>query len=258
VPWVRSCALDGAFAEIHGRLHSPVGMTGLAIAGGTQGDDNRPMPARRTLLLALFAVSAAMTPAPAQAKEELIGVLVCGSDRCAQLHGQAVDATQGILAHRSFRRSGTALPFYDVLFVWRDSNGRTTTYGALRWAPKAGATRTWSRGPVWSRTALALTAALSTATLGLQPRPARNLDDPVEAVGPATAAARRKLAQPPATSLLPRMREPAGSRLSPETVAGLAAVLPLVAIAAAVALRRSRRPDWWPPRRRPGRSKGPI
>jgi hypothetical protein len=190
------------------------------------------MAARRTLLLALFASSAAMA-APAQAKEELVGVLVCGADRCAQLQDQAVQEAAGILSHRSFRRSGGALPFYDVLFVWRDGDGRPVTYGALRWAPTAGATRTWSRGPVWSRTGVALTAALSTATLGLRPRPPGDLDDPVEAVGAATAAARRELARPPATSRPPAVSEPAGGRaLSLEGMAGLAAAL-LVAIAAA-------------------------
>jgi len=68
------------------------------------------MAAWRTLLT-LLAAAAAIAPTPAQAKRELVGVLVCGADRCAQLHGQALDEAAGILSHRMFRRSGGALPF---------------------------------------------------------------------------------------------------------------------------------------------------
>jgi hypothetical protein len=181
-----------------------------------------------------------MAPSPAQAKDELAGVLVCGADRCSQLDHRALHEAAGILSHPSFRRSGGALPFYDVLFVWHDRDGRPATYGALRWVPRAGATRTWSRGPVWSRTGVALTAALSTATLGLRPRPPSDLDDPVDAVGSATAAARRELARPGAPSRSPAVSEPADGWLSLAVMAGLAAVL-LVAIAAATIRGPARR-----------------
>jgi hypothetical protein len=211
------------------------------------------MGAGRIVLLALVAVSAAIAPSPARAKEELIGVVVCGADRCAELYSPAVREASGILSDRSFRRSGPALPFYDVIFVWRNRDGGPTTNGALRWVPKAGATRTWSRGPVWSRAGMALTAALSAATLGLRPRPARRLDDPVDAVGPATASARRTLARPRAAPLAPGVPKPVGGARLPEAMASLALVLPL-AIVAAVALRHSRRSGPWSPRRRPRRS----
>jgi hypothetical protein len=138
--------------------------------------------------------------------------------------------------HRSFRRSGEPVPFYDVLLVWRDGDGANATHGALRWAPKVGATRTvGARGPVWSRTSVALTAALSTATAGLQPRPARELDDPVDAVGPATEAARRQLAAPapPTRAAAPEAGDTGGL----PWIGGIAAVA-LVLAAAALALRR--------------------
>jgi hypothetical protein len=79
---------------------------------------------------------------------------------------------------------------------------------------------------------VALTAALSTATLGLRPRPPSALDDPVEAVGVATAVARRELARPGATSHSPAASKPTGGPLSLEVMAGLAASV-LLAIAAA-------------------------
>lgn len=149
-------------------------------------------------LLAFLAVAAAIAPASAQAKEELIGVLACGADRCAQLHGRGVDEASAILSRPFFHRSGW-LPFYDVVLVWRGSDGRPTTYGALRWVPRAGATRTTGAGgPVWSHTGVALTAALSATTVGLRPRSARELDQPMEAVGRATAAARSRSRPRPA------------------------------------------------------------
>jgi hypothetical protein len=152
---------------------------------------------RRALTFGIVAIAAAIAPAPAQAKEHLVGAQICGTDRCVALDQRALPEAAAILAHRSFRRSGEPVPFYDVLLVWRDRDGATATYGALRWAPEVGATRTsGARGPVWSRTSVALTAALSAATIGLRPRPDRELDEPVDAVGPATQAARRRLAAP--------------------------------------------------------------
>jgi len=187
-------------------------------------------------LLAFVAVAAAIAPASAQAKEELIGVLACGADRCAQLHGRGVDEASAILSRPFFHRSGW-LPFYDVVLVWRGSDGRPTTYGALRWVPRAGATRTTGAGgPVWSHTGVALTAALSATTVGLRPRSARELDQPMEAVGRATAAARRALA--PAPGATPQRDADRGP--GPAVIAGLG-VAALVVLTAAVALRRQRR-----------------
>jgi hypothetical protein len=161
---------------------------------------------------------------------------VCGADRCVALDQRALPEAAAILAHRSFRRSGQPVPFYDVLLVWRDGDGAPATYGALRWAPEVGATRTvGARGPIWSRTSVALTAALSAATAGLQPRPARELDEPVDAVGPATEAASRQLAAPAPAS---RAAAPeAGDAVGLPWIGGIAAVA-LVLAAAALALRR--------------------
>jgi hypothetical protein len=191
------------------------------------------------LLLVLLALPAAIAPAPAQAKEDPFAVLVCGADRCAELRGRAVDQVSTILEDAFFRRHGPALPFYDVVSVWPDSSGRAVTGGALRWVPAAGATRTYgSRGPVWSRTDPTLTAVLSAATQGLRPRPARELDDPVQAVGAATAAARRKLAGGPVTGL-----PSAGSAddgMPTELLVALAGAAILAVVSAAAFGRRRR------------------
>jgi hypothetical protein len=154
------------------------------------------MAARHVLVLGVV-VSAVAAPAAAHAKEQLVSVRVCGADRCVSLSDHALGEASAILQRPFFRRSAAAVPFYDVLFVWRKTDGRVAAYDPLRWAPKAGATRTFgARGAVWSRTSVALTAALSAATVGLRPRPAGELDAPGTAAGTATAAVRHELSTP--------------------------------------------------------------
>jgi hypothetical protein len=212
-----------------------------SIAGPVAREDNRRMAARLLLLLALIALLAVIAPAPSLAKEDPFAVLVCGADRCAELRGQAVDEASALLASPLFRRHGRARPFYDVLFAWRDSSGRPTTGSALRWVPAAGATRTdGSRGPVWSRTDATPTAVLSSATQGLRPRPARELDDPVEAVGAATAVARRKLLEASATGLPTAVPEPADDGMPAEPLAVLAGAAIIAIVSAVTFARRTR------------------
>lgn len=155
------------------------------------------MPARRLLLAVLVAIGLLIAPAAATAKERLVAVHVCGVDRCVALPSQAFGPASAILARRFFRRPARPLPFYDVLFVWRTVGGGFAAYDPLRWVPRVGATRTdGARGPVWSRTSVALTAALSAAVTGVRPRPGRALNDPMDVVGPATAAVRQRVNRP--------------------------------------------------------------
>jgi hypothetical protein len=164
-------------------------------------------------VLGLVAIATAAAPTVADAKEHLGDVEVCGADRCVALRHDAFPEAAAILSHPPFRRSGASVPFYDVMLIWRDENDRVVSHGAVRWAPQLGAARTsGARGPVWSPTSMRLTAALSVATVGLQPRPARFVDDPIDEVGPAAREVQRKLApSPPATPSPPRARDRGGA-----------------------------------------------
>jgi hypothetical protein len=212
------------------------------LRGRTDRRTIRGMAIRRFLVLAVLALQLTIGPAPAQAKEDLVVVLVCGADRCAELRGPAVAReTSTILLRRFFRRHVPAVPFYDVLFVWRDEAGSLASGGVLRWAPAAGATRTTgARGAVWSRTGAALKKVLAAATRGMRPRPATALEGPPEAVGPATLAARRKILSPPVAKVPSGTAPESPERISTDVLVAVAGIA-LVAIMTAMAASRRRR-----------------
>jgi hypothetical protein len=200
------------------------------------------MRARRALMLGLVTIATAAAPTVAAAKEHLGDVEVCGADRCVALRHDAFPEAAAILSHPPFRRSGASVPFYDVMLIWRDENDRVVSHGAVRWAPQLGAARTsGARGPVWSPTSMRLTAALSVATVGLQPRPARFVDDPIDEVGPAARAMQRKLAPFPTLAPPPPRAQDDGGDAA--WIVGTA--LLLLAAAASLSLRGA------PLRRRP-------
>lgn len=192
----------------------------------------------RSLTLAVL-LALAVAPA-ATAKDELESLVVCGDRQCRELRGANVRAAASTIVQHLRSRVRKPAPFYEVMMTFRTLDGSREAGSALRYVPSASAVATW-RGPsdyqIWFRTDRALTDVLKRATRGLSAQPARELDRPKGAVGPAALSFRSRLLPDAAVGTRPG---PEGDDDSPLAYLLSGGLLVAAAALAAVMLRRRR------------------
>jgi hypothetical protein len=196
----------------------------------------------RVTLMAMVAVivGSTMLASTADAKEKTDAFVVCGAERCRELHGEAVKLASTLTMHPG-RRPNRAAPFYDVFFVFREpGSGRSTPPGALRYVPSASAVRSHkaSGDAVWFRADRRLALTLMRSIDGLVPRPANALDAPALEIGAATITAQQALG---AQAVAPVTVPARGSHRPPLELVLIAAFGALAAVAGLRQFRRQRR-----------------
>lgn len=201
------------------------------------------------IILAALLLALTVSAGPAVAKDLTGALLVCGADRCKELHGSGLKYAS-TLTSLPVSAPERAAPFFEIVPVRKDALGRSYIDGTMRYVPSARAVRTLTGSgvPVWSRTDWMLTGYLRNATDGLRPRPASALDDGPTAVGRATLAVKRELAGTgsPSSKAGHSYRDLIGS-----------AVLALLAVGVAAVMWRRSRLFASAPRRAPDGARSP-